>query len=176
MEGHARSETGNVNVEALLGMVAELNTHGRRFYARRMRLQGGVSGADNVLSWQTGFPFAVDLSSGYPRYNPGEFSADMLLTRREVDACVLVGAETADVLSSRAKAYLESIPTIVVDYAGAASTFTPTVSFTTAVYGLHSAGTIYRMDNVPVPLRQALRSNLPTDETVLNEIRRRYEA
>ena len=174
-EGESRSEAGSVNVEALLALVAALNRR-QRFFARRMRLQGGVSGADNVLSWQTGFPFAVDLSRGYPRYNPGEFSANDLLERQDVDACVLIGAEAVGVLSARAKAHLESIPTIVIDYPGSPPPFTPTVSFATAVYGLHAVGTIYRMDNVPLTLHQALPSRLPTDEIVLSGIQTRYEA
>ncbi|MBC7818931.1 MAG: formylmethanofuran dehydrogenase subunit B, partial [Planctomycetaceae bacterium] len=76
-DGQPHSNIGHVNVEALLKLVADLNAV-TRFCARRMRLQGDVSGADNVLSWQTGFPFAVDLSRGYPRFNPGEFSANDL--------------------------------------------------------------------------------------------------
>jgi formylmethanofuran dehydrogenase subunit B len=173
--GHAAGEAGNVNVQALLSLVAELNQD-RRFFARRMRLQGGVSGADNVLSWQTGFPFAVDLSRGYPRYNPGEFTASALLEHQEVDACVLVGAEMVGILSPPARAYLESIPTIVIDYAGSPAPFSPTVSFTTAAYGLHAPGTLYRMDNVPILAQQLLSSALPTDEAVLSAIRRRHEA
>jgi len=173
-EGQARSESGHVNVQALLAFVAQLN-RGRRFYARRMRLQGGISGADNVLSWQTGFPFAVDLSRGYPRYNPAEFSANAVLEGQDVDACVLVGTEAIDALSGRARSHLGSIPAIVVDHPGARPPFTPAVSFATAVYGLHAAGTIYRMDNVPLPLRQVLSSSLPTDEAVLDAIRTAFE-
>ena len=64
-----------------------------RFTARRLRIPGDVTGADAVLCWLTGFPFAVNLARGYPRYNPGEYSANELLERGEVDACLLVGSE-----------------------------------------------------------------------------------
>ena len=60
----------HANVEALLRLVTDLNAH-TRFVARRMRVPGDVAGADAVLCWQTGFPFSVSLSRGYPRYNPG---------------------------------------------------------------------------------------------------------
>ncbi len=165
----SRPTAGNVNVGALLQLVAELNTHAR-FFARRMRLQGDVSGADNVLTWQTGYPFAVNLSRSYPRYNPGEFSASDLLDRGEPDACLLVGAETVPYFSPAALRHLQSIPKIVLDYPGAPRTIDAEVSFTTAVYGLHAAGTIYRMDNVPVPLRKLADSEYPTDEQVLRAI------
>jgi formylmethanofuran dehydrogenase subunit B len=173
-DGRFRSDAAHVNVQALLAFVAELN-RGRRFYARRMRLQGGVSGADNVLSWQTGFPFAVDLSRGYPRYGPTEFTANALLEGQDVDACVLIGTETIEALSPSARSHLASLPTIVIDYPGSRPPFTPAVSFATAVYGLHAPGTIYRMDNVPLPLQPVLPTSLPTDEAVLNAIQREYE-
>ena len=67
--GLAQSHLGHRNVEALLRLVADLNAH-TRFHARRMRIPGDVTGADTVLCWQTGYPFAVNLSRGYPRYNP----------------------------------------------------------------------------------------------------------
>ena len=116
-DGSPHQSTGHINVAALLQLVAELNAV-TRFTARRMRLQGDVSGADNVLCWQTGYPFAVDMSRGYPRYNPGEFTANELLAEHNTDACLLVGAETVPYFSTPARQYLESIPTIVLDYPG----------------------------------------------------------
>jgi formylmethanofuran dehydrogenase subunit B len=170
--GEQPSGQGHLNVENLLKMVAELNGH-TRFHARRMRIQGDVTGADAVMCWQTGFPFSVSLSRGYPRYNPGEYSASEVLEREEADACLLVGSETVSSFSAAALRRLESIPTIVLDYPATEPPFTPTVRFTTAVYGLHTGGTIYRMDEVPIGLRPVLKTDYPTDETVLMEIMRR---
>ncbi len=166
------TNVGHVNVAALLHLVAELNAI-TRFTARRMRLQGDVSGADNVLCWQTGYPFAVDFSRGYPRYNPGEYSANDLLARGDVDLCVLIGAETLPFFSPAAIDHLRSIPVILLDYPGTTSLVPAEVRITTAVYGLHAAGTVYRMDNVPIPLRAMAPSELPTDEQVLTEIQSR---
>src|SRR5262249_48026267 len=86
--GLSRNGLGHRSVEALLSLVSDLNDF-TRFYARRMRVQGDVTGADSVLAWQTGYPFSVNLARGYPRYNPGEFSANDLLARGEADPCVL---------------------------------------------------------------------------------------
>ncbi|MDA1232816.1 MAG: formylmethanofuran dehydrogenase subunit B [Planctomycetota bacterium] len=168
-EGHQPTNSGHMHVAALLQLVAELNAV-TRFTARRMRMQGDVSGADNVLLWQTGYPFAVDMSRGYPRYNPGEYSANELLERRECDLCVIIGAETIPYFSQAARDHLRSIPAIVIDYPNAPLEFTPPVRFTTAVYGLHAAGTAYRMDNVPLPLRALQPSPYPTDEEVLTDL------
>jgi formylmethanofuran dehydrogenase subunit B len=167
--GLAQRGIGHANVETLLRLVAELNAY-TRFTARRLRIPGDVSGADSVLCWQTGFPFAVNLSRGYPRYNPGEYTANELLERNEVDACLLVGSEPVADLSEKACDTLRRIPTITLDYPHIKPSFTPTVRFTTAVYGLHRAGTAYRMDEIPIPLRKILSSPLPSDDEVLAAI------
>src|SRR5205823_6229760 len=107
--GLAQRGYGHANVEALLRLVAELNEF-TRFTARRLRIPGDVAGADAVLCWLTGFPFAVNLARGFPRYNPGEYSANELLERREIDACILVGSESVADLSPAAQQAIEQIP------------------------------------------------------------------
>ncbi|MGE3316475.1 MAG: formylmethanofuran dehydrogenase subunit B [Planctomycetaceae bacterium] len=173
--GLAQRGLGHLNVEALLKLVAELNDH-TRFCARRLRIPGDVTGADSVLCWQTGYPFAVNFSRGYPRYNPGEFTANPLLERNEVDACLFVGSESASLLSPVAVEHLNGIPTIALDYPNMPPRFVPTVQFTTAVYGVHQEGTAYRMDEMPIPLRKLLDSEYPTDESILSRILSRLPA
>lgn len=167
--GLSRAKSGNRTVEALLKLVRELNKF-TRFSVRRMRGSGDVTGADLVLAWQTGFPFSVNLARGYPRYNPGEYSALAMLERGEADACLLVGSHGIQRLSNMARTNLAKIPTIVLDSPLAAPLIRPTVQFTTAIYGVHAAGTAYRMDEVPLPLKQILPVEYPTDAFVLNEL------
>lgn len=159
-------------IEALLQLVTELNAY-TRFYVRRMRRYGDVAGADSVLAWQTGFPFGVNLSRGYPRYNPGEFTGPEILARREADACLLVGSETAVDFPAAALDHLRRIPVIVLDSPGIVPPVTPSVTFRTAVYGVHRPGTAYRMDEAPIPLRVLLPTNYPSDGEVLAELDRR---
>lgn len=165
---------GHANVEALLRLVTELNDF-TRFHAKRMRIYGDVAGADSVLCWQTGFPFSVNLARGFPRYNPGEYTADELLARGEVDCCLLVGSESVSGLSAAALAHLRTIPTIALDYpwSSGRGTLSATVRFTTAVYGIHRPGTAYRMDEVPVPLRAFAASDYPSDDEILSQLVRR---
>ncbi len=141
--GIAQQSLGHLTVESLLQLVAELNAH-TRFTARRLRIPGDVSGADSVLCWQTGYPFAVSLGRGYPRYNPGEFSAVELLQRREVDACVIVGSESVAGFPKEALNVLRRLPTVVLDYPHAECPFEPTISLTTAVYGVHATAPVDR--------------------------------
>lgn len=166
--GLSMTGMGQHNVEALLLLVRDLNRF-TRFSARRMRVPGDVTGSEMVLLWQTGYPFSVNFARGYPRFNPGEFSAQEMLERGEVDACLLLGSEGVGRFSARAVASLGRIPTIALDYPPAAQTMS-TVRITTAMYGVHRPGTVYRMDGVPVPLRAFLSSDYPSDAEVLNLI------
>ncbi|MFO0946719.1 MAG: formylmethanofuran dehydrogenase subunit B [Planctomycetota bacterium] len=167
--GLTRGATGHRHVQALLELVTDLNQF-TCFYARRMRVPGDVSGADSVLCWQTGYPFSVNLAPGFPRYNPGEFSANHMLERDEVDACLFIGSEGVQAFSPRAVERISRIPTIALDYPTVPSYIQPTVRFTTAVYGIHREGTAYRMDEVPIPLRAVLKSDYPSDADVLSKI------
>jgi len=168
--GLSRAHLGHRSVEALLRLVTDLNAF-TRFYARRMRVSADVAGADSVLAWQTGYPFSVSLARGYPRFNPGEFTAHDLLLRGEVDACLLVGSFGVRRFSPPAIAGLQRIPTIVLDPPTMESLTPPTVRFTTAIPGVHVPGTAYRMDEVPIPLRTILPTCYPSDADVLQAIR-----
>lgn len=170
--GMTQGDSGHRTVEALLRLVTDLNRT-TRFYARRMRVYGDVAGADSVLCWQTGFPFSVNLARGYPRYNPGEYSANDVLRRSEVDACLLVGSEGVRQLSEAAQERLRQIPVITLDYPGVEPPTPAAVQFTTAVYGVHRPGTAYRMDEVPIPLRAFLDTHYPADHEVFDELIRR---
>jgi formylmethanofuran dehydrogenase subunit B len=165
--GLTRSSLGHRNVEALLQLVTELNAF-TRFYARRMRRLGDVAGADSVLTWQTGYPFAVNFALGYPRYNPGEFSAPEMLARGEIDACLFVGSETSAEFPKAAAESLRRIPIVALESPGTQLAFPTAVHFTTAVYGVHRPGTAYRMDEVPIPLRVLLETDYPSDGEILN--------
>ena len=82
------------NSGALLALTTDLNEY-THFVAKPVRGHGNVTGADNVVSWQTGFPFAVNFSRGYPRFNPGEFTSVDLLVRGEADAALIIASDPA---------------------------------------------------------------------------------
>lgn len=165
----AEGPSGHCAVEALLRLVTDLNLH-TRFVVRRMRVPGDVTGADSVLCWQTGYPFSVNLSRGYPRYNPGEYSAGPMLARGEADCLVLVGGERISKLPEAAQIRLQHIPVIQLDPPGVCREIPADVRLNTAIYGIHRRATAYRMDEVPVPLRQILHSDLPSDDEVLRTL------
>ncbi len=166
--GLAATRGGYLNAEALLSLTRDLNAH-TRFTARSLRGRGNEAGAENVAAWQTGFPFGVNLTAGYPRFNPGEYTADAALTRREVDAALLFAVDPTEHLSTAALAHLAKIPNVTIDYRAVTST-QATVAIRTAIYGLQTPGTAYRMDDVPLPLRPAIASPYPSDADVLRAL------
>jgi formylmethanofuran dehydrogenase subunit B len=169
--GLIKGEHAHRQVEALLQLTTDLNDY-TRFYARRMRRFGDIAGADSVLTWQTGFPFGVNFARGYPRYNPGEYSAPSLLARKEVDLCLFVGSETSAEFPPEAIEHLRSIPVIALETPHTRTMVSPQIRFTTAVYGVHRLGTAYRMDEIPIPLQVLLPTTYPSDGEVLAAILR----
>jgi formylmethanofuran dehydrogenase subunit B len=122
------------------------------------------------MRWTTGYPFGVNLARGYPRFNPGEYSTIDLLIRKDTDAALILGADPGATMPQPCIDYLASIPTIVLDPKVTHTSKLARVHITTAVTGVSAPGTAYRMDEIPLPLRPALKSPYPTDEEVLRRI------
>jgi len=142
-----------------------------RYSVIPMRGHGNVAGSENVLAWQTGYPFAVNFSRGYPRYNPGEFTAVDLLRRGDVDAALVVAADPAATFPGRAAAVLGEIPTVVIDPHYSATAKLARVYLPSAAAGIGAAGTVYRMDMVPLPVKKLLNLPYPSDKEILDMLR-----
>ncbi|MEX2559771.1 MAG: formylmethanofuran dehydrogenase subunit B [Pirellulales bacterium] len=162
----------HLNSEALLALTRDMNAH-TRFVAKPMRGHGNVTGADNVVSWRTGYPFGVNLSRGYPRFNPGEYTTADTLARGEADAAMIIASDPMSNFSQPAREHLAKIPYIALDPKETPTTRQAAVAFTTATYGINTPGTVYRMDDVPIPLRPAFESPYPSDYDVLSALERR---
>ncbi len=160
----------HMNSAAILTLAAELNAY-TKFVCMPMRGHGNVTGSDMVLRWSTGFPFGINLSRGYPRFNPGEFSTVDLLVRGDNDAALILGADPGATMPQPGIDHLARIPTIVLDPKVTHTSRLARVHITTAATGISAPGTVYRMDEIPLPLRPALKSPYPTDEEVLRRIR-----
>ena len=140
---------------ALLSLVRDLSRE-RHTVSLGLRREGNARGAEDVLAWQTGFPAAVSFARGYPRANPGELSAAVLLERGEVDAALVVASDPLAHLPAPAAQRLRELPTVVVDARATATAKAARVAFATAADGIEVAGTVHRMDGVPIPLRAPL--------------------
>jgi formylmethanofuran dehydrogenase subunit B len=158
-----------VDALALFELVRDLSRD-RHAVALGLRREGNARGAEDVLAWQTGFPAAVSFARGYPRANAGELSAAGLLERGDVDAALVVAADPLGHLPAAAAERLRELPLVVVDARATATAGAARVAFATAADGVEVAGTVHRMDGVPVPLRAPLGADRPGVEDVLTAI------
>jgi formylmethanofuran dehydrogenase subunit B len=77
--------------------------------------------------------------------------------------------------SQPAREHVGRIPYIALDPKETATVRGATVAFTTATDVINTGSTVYRMDDIPIPLRPALDSPFPSDETVLQAIDKRAQ-
>ena len=164
----------HANSEAILALTRDMNRY-TRFVCKPNRGHGNVTGADNVVAWRTGFPFGVNLARGYPRFNPGEYTAADVLARGEADAAMIVASDPLANFSQPARDHLKTIPYIALDPKETPTTRGAVVAFTVATYGINVPGTVYRMDDVPIPLRTAFESPHPSDLEILSGIEKRVK-
>jgi formylmethanofuran dehydrogenase subunit B len=168
-QGLTQTRGKHFNTSAAFLLVRALYQH-TKFALIPMRGHGNVAGIDNVLGWQTGYPFGVNFSLGYPRFSPGEYTAVDVLSRGEADAALIVASDPVSSLPARAARRLSEIPTIALDTHESETTRIAQVAITTATAGIHAEGTVYRMDNIPLRLRKVLPSSYPSDEEVLSRL------
>jgi formylmethanofuran dehydrogenase subunit B len=123
------------------------------------------------MRYTTTFPFGISMTRGYPRFNPGEYSTIDLLVRGDNDATLVLGADPGATMPKPAIEHMRRTPTIVLDPKVTHTSRLSRVHITTAPAGIAAPGTAYRMDEIPMPLRPALKSPYPTDEEVMRRIR-----
>jgi formylmethanofuran dehydrogenase subunit B len=174
--GLTQSLGRHMNIDAAIGLVGELNRH-TKFLLTPMRGHYNVAGANTVTTWQTGYPYAVDFSRGYPRYNPGEYTSVDLLSRHEVDAVLVVASDPASNFPVDAASYLAKIPVITLEQKVTPTTLLSKVSIPVATAGIEAEGTAYRMDGVPLRLSKiveppsGVKSDLETLDLILQGLK-----
>jgi len=161
------------NIDAALSLIRDLNAR-TKFVIMPMRGHFNVTGANTVFTWQTGYPYAVDFSLGYPRYNPGETSVVDVLLRGESDAALVVASDPVANFPRKAVEHLVSNPLIVIDPHMNATAQMADIIFPSAFVGIETSGTAYRMDHVPLPLKKVVEppNGILSDEEILRRILR----
>ena len=151
--GLTQSEGRHMNIDAAVGLVAELNNH-TKFLLTPMRGHYNVAGANTVTTWQTGYPYAVDFSRGYPRYNPGEYTSVDMLARGEADSALVMASDPVSTFPAGVARNLAKIPVVTLDHKVTPTTMLSRVVIPVATAGVEAEGTAYRMDGVPLRLRR----------------------
>jgi len=153
--GLTQSDGKHMNVDAAVGLVAELNHH-TKFLLTPMRGHYNVAGANTVTTWQTGYPYAVDFARGYPRYNPGEYTAVDLLAKDEADAAIIVASDPGATFPADAVRNMARIPVVTLDQKVTPTTMLSKIVIPVATVGVEAEGTAYRMDGVPLRMKKVV--------------------
>lgn len=169
--GLTQSEGKHMNIDAAVGLVAELN-HYTKFLLTPMRGHYNVAGANTVTTWQTGYPYAVDFSRGYPRYNPGEFTSVDMFAKGEVDSSLIIASDPVSNFPVDSARHIFKIPIIALDQKSTPTTMVSNVVIPVATAGIEAEGTAYRMDGVPLRLSKIIEppKGVKSDSEVLKMI------
>ena len=151
--GLTQSLAHHRNVDAGISLVRELNDH-TKFLLTPMRGHYNVTGANQVFLWNTGYAYSIDMSRGYPRYNPGEFSSVDLLMKNEVDASLIVASDPVSNFPAASVKNLLKHPMIALEPHETPTSAFADVILPAAFAGIECEGTAYRMDKVPLRLRK----------------------
>ena len=160
-----------LRAEALVALTQALNGPSRAALTS-LRAGGNRSGIEALSTWQTGFPFAVDFSRGFPRYLPDE-SASSLLTGGGIDLVLLAGSPAT--VPEPVRAALGSAQVVAIGPRVSEVSPGYHIAVDTGIAGIHEEGTAYRMDEVPIPLRLAF-SGPPSAREVLQALNARVLA
>jgi formylmethanofuran dehydrogenase subunit B len=159
------------NIDAAINLTRDLNNR-TKFLIMPMRGHYNVTGANIVTTWQTGYPFGVDLSNGYPRYNPGETTANDILQRNEADAMLVIASDPVAHFPKVSSKSIAKIPLISIDPEVTPTTMLADVILPPAFVGIETEGTAYRMDHVPLPLKKLVEppEGFISDQEILRRI------
>jgi formylmethanofuran dehydrogenase subunit B len=159
------------NSELAISLVEDLNRK-TKFLAMPMRGTFNVTGANNVFAWQSGYPYAIDFTQGYPQYNPGENTVADLLKRGDNDATLVISDDPSAHFPVHAIQKMVQHPLIVISPDMNCTARLGDVVIPTQWYGIECAGTAYRMDHVPISLQKIVEppKHILNDEQILQRI------
>lgn len=150
--GVTQTDHHHRNIDAAICLTREANDH-TKFLITAMRGHYNVAGANTVFTWNTGYPYSIDFSRGYARYNPGEFSAVPLMVNDEIDATLVVASDPASNFPQAAVKNMFKHPLISIECHETPTSAFADVILPAAIAGIEVEGNAYRMDKVPIHLR-----------------------
>ena len=169
--GVTQSLGKNHNIDAAIAVTRDLNEYTK---AAIMPMRGhyNVTGSGQVWGWLFGFPYAVDLSRGFARYNPGETTSNDLLRRGEVDAVFVLGSDPGAHFPFSSVKEIYNLPSVAVEPHETPTTEVCKVHVPVAFVGVEVGGCAYRMDNVPIETRKVVEppEGMLTDEEFLDRV------
>jgi formylmethanofuran dehydrogenase subunit B len=174
--GVTQSLGKNHNIDAAIATTKDLNNY-TKFSIMPMRGHYNVTGSGQVWGWLFGFPFAVDLTRGFARYNPGETTANDLLVRDEVDSVFVIASDPGAHFPFRSVKKISALPSVCVDPHITPTSAVCKLHVPVAFVGVEVGGCAYRMDNVPIECRKVVEppEGMLTDEEFLDRVYARVQ-
>ncbi|MCW4039381.1 MAG: formylmethanofuran dehydrogenase subunit B, partial [Candidatus Bathyarchaeota archaeon] len=165
------------NIDAALCLTRDLNLK-TKFVIMPMRGHFNVTGANTVSTWQSGYPYAVDYSQGYPYYNPGETSITDILNRGMSDAALIIASDPVAHFPRASTQTLINHPLIVIDPVLTPTALLADVYIPSTFVGVETEGTAYRMDHVPLDLKKIVEppTEVWSDDVILDRIFQKVQA
>lgn len=159
-----------LNIECAISFTRELNNH-TSFLIIPMRGHYNVTGANSVMTWISGYGYAVDYSRGYPRYSPGEFSAVDALAEY-CDAALIIASDPVAHFPKKAVKRMGDMPVVLIDPRPNCTSIVANVYIPSLSVGIETEGTAYRMDGVPLYTRKVVNGpdGVLSDEEILERI------
>jgi len=127
-------------------------------------------GAKGVVASRTNYPGQASFAKGFAEYDPDNAGSRALLQSGSVDACLLLEGPWLKDLPEATHQALRKIPTISLGHRQQEESFIPTVRIPIARPGVQQGGTMSRMDDIPLPLRTLLSSELPLASEVIQKM------
>ena len=147
--GIASSSGKHRNAELVFRLAAELNRF-TKFTISTLKNCCNTMGFSQTASSLYGYPFGLDFSRGYPRYNPGEFTLVNLLREKDIDAALLVSSNMDAILPAACAEHLAEMPIISVDAFPCPMTMLSSVVLPGVIDAIECEGTLCRFDGVSV--------------------------
>ncbi len=156
---------GELTLGVIVDIIRDLNRHTRFSGLPLSGTDNGV-GANQVCTWQTGFPVRTSFAAGYPEHEAWCFDAARLAESGEADAIVWVSAFRDDDYP-----YLGTAPLISLSMPGSRFARDPDVFIPVGTPGLDHAGQVFRTDGVvALPLRSLRKSAHPSVAEAIADI------
>ncbi len=166
--GMTMSGAKEKNFEELFLLLHDLNNISK-WVVIPMRGHYDVTGADMATIWTTGYPYAVDFSRKYPRYQPGITSTADVFLREEADALLSIASDPIAHFPRKVAEAMKKVPIITIDPKWNLTAAFSKVVIPSAIAGIECAGTAYRMDEVPIRLKKVIEppQGILPDEEIL---------
>ena len=167
--GITHSRGKHRNIDTAIMMVQDLNDYGK-FTLIPMRGHYNVTGFNQVATWESGYPYCIDFSAEYPRYNPGETGANDQLQNKEADAMMVIASDPGAHFPQKALETMAEIPVIAIEPHRTPTTELADIIIPPAIVGMEAEGTAYRMEGVPIRMRKVVDSDLLSDREILEKL------